>query len=118
MAPLDRHAPPKLLLRGGDEVALDRSGRIFFRSIGDQVNYLNHMNTDGSANQRAMEMPITEFQAVSPDGRWVTVGARLDASLPAAWLVPVGGGTPHMLARGWWPSRWSRDGKLHSLFGE
>src|ERR1700722_5857316 len=35
VAPLDRHAPPKLLLRGGDEVALDRSGRIFFRSIGD-----------------------------------------------------------------------------------
>jgi eukaryotic-like serine/threonine-protein kinase len=112
LAPLDRHEPPKLVIRGGDEVAFDRSGRIFFRSIGEHVNYLNRMNADGSENVRAVEMPIVEFYAVAPDGKWVTVGLRLDGSLPVVSLVPVGGGAPHLLARGWWPSRWSRDGKL------
>ena len=32
IAPLDRHAPPRLLIRGGDSVAVDAAGDIFFRS--------------------------------------------------------------------------------------
>jgi Tol biopolymer transport system component/DNA-binding winged helix-turn-helix (wHTH) protein len=112
IAPLDRHAPPKLLLGGGDEVAFDRAGRIFFRSIGEHVNHLNRMNADGSGNVRVVDMPIVEFDAVAPDGRWVTVDGRIDGSLPAGWLVPLGGGAPRLLARGWWPSRWSRDGRF------
>jgi dipeptidyl aminopeptidase/acylaminoacyl peptidase len=112
VAPLDRHAPPKMLLRGGDEMAFDRTGHIFFRSIADHVNFVNRMNADGSGNVRVVDKPILELQGVAPDARWVSVFARIEGALPGAWLVPIDSGAPHLLALGWWPARWSRDGKL------
>lgn len=86
VAPLDRDAPPKLLVRGGDEVAFDRTGHIFFRSVGDHTNYVNRMNADGSENVRVLDTPILDFQSVSPDGARVTVGMRLAGARGATWL--------------------------------
>jgi len=111
IAPLDRHAPPKLLIRGGDEVAFDDAGEVFFRSLGARANHLHRMNSDGSASVRVLETPIVEFEAVSPDGKWVTVDLPIEGGLGGAWLVPVDGGAPSLLRKGWWPSHWSRDGK-------
>src|SRR5258707_11317768 len=111
IAPLDRHAAPSLLIRGGDEVAFDRAGDIFFRSLGEHVNFLHRMKSDGSSNDRVLETPIVEFHAVAPDGRWVSVDLPIEGGIAGAFLAPVGGGEPTLIRKGWWPSQWSRDGK-------
>jgi DNA-binding winged helix-turn-helix (wHTH) protein/Tol biopolymer transport system component len=110
IAPLDRHAPPSLLIRGGDEVAFDRAGDIFFRSLGEHANFLHRMRSDGSSNVRVLETPIVEFHAVAPDGRWVSVDLPIEGGIAGAFLAPVGGGAPTLIRKGWWPSQWSRDG--------
>jgi DNA-binding winged helix-turn-helix (wHTH) protein/Tol biopolymer transport system component len=110
-APLDRHAAPRLLNRGGDEAVFDAAGDIFFRSLEEHANFLHRMKSDGSANVRVLENPIMEFHAVAPDGRWVSVDLPIEDGIAAAFLAPVGGGKPVLLRKGWWPSQWSRDGK-------
>ena len=109
-APLDRHAPPSLLIRGGDEVAFGRAGDIFFRSLGEHANFLHRMKSDGGSNVRVLEAPIVEFHAVAPDGRWVSVDLPIEGGIAGAFLAPVGGGAPSLIRKGWWPSHWSRDG--------
>jgi DNA-binding winged helix-turn-helix (wHTH) protein/Tol biopolymer transport system component len=111
IAPLDRHAAPSLLIRGGDEVAFDRAGDVFFRSLGEHANFLHRMKADGSSNDRVLQTPIVEFHAVAPDGRWVSVDLPIDGGIAGAFLAPIGGGAPTLMRKGWWPSQWSRDGK-------
>ena len=111
IAPLDRHAAPSLLVRGGDEVAFDGAGDIFFRSLGEHANFLHRMKSDGSSNVRVLESPIVEFHAVAPDGRWVSVDLPIEGRIAGGFLAPVGPGTPTLMREGWWPSQWSRDGK-------
>jgi DNA-binding winged helix-turn-helix (wHTH) protein/Tol biopolymer transport system component len=111
IAPLDRHAAPSLLIRGGDTVAFDRAGDIFFRSLGEHANFLHRMRSDGSLNVRVLETPIVEFHAVAPDGRWVSVDLPVEGGIAGNFLAPVGGGAPTLMRKGWWPSQWSRDGR-------
>jgi hypothetical protein len=49
---------------------------------------------------------------VAPDGKWVTVDLPIEGGHAGAWLVPVDGGAPTLIRKGWWPSHWSRDGKI------
>jgi hypothetical protein len=98
------------LIRGGDEVAFDRAGYIFFRSLGEYANFLHRMKSDGSSNVRVLETPIVEFHAVAPDGRWVSVDLPIEGGIAGWFLAPVGGGAPTLIRKGWWPSQWSRDG--------
>jgi dipeptidyl aminopeptidase/acylaminoacyl peptidase len=116
IAPLDRHAPPTLLIRGGDEVAFDRAGDVFFRSLGEHANFLHRMKSDGSSIVRVLKTPIVEFHAVAPDGRWASVDLPIEGGIAGAFLAPVGGGAPSLIRNGWWPSQWSRDG--HTLYVE
>jgi eukaryotic-like serine/threonine-protein kinase len=111
IAPLDRHEPPNMLISGGDEVAFDGAAHVFYRSVGEHANYLHRINSDGSANLRVLPTPIVEFHAVAPDGGRVAVDLPVDGGTAGAWLVPVGGGAPSLIRKGWWPSHWSRDGK-------
>lgn len=111
IAPLDRHAAPSLLIRGGDEAAFDRAGDIFFRSLGEHANYLHRMKSDGSLNVRVLETPVVEFHAVAPDGKWVSVDLPTKGGIAGAFLAPIDGGAPILMRNGWWPSQWSRDGK-------
>jgi eukaryotic-like serine/threonine-protein kinase len=110
IAPLDRHAPPSLLIQGGDEAAFDRGGDIFFRSLGEHANFLHRMKSDGGSNVPLLETPIVEFHAVAPDGRWASVDLPIEGGIAGAFLAPVGGGAPTLIRKGWWPSQWSRDG--------
>ena len=116
IAPLDRHAPPSMLIRGGDEAAFDSAGDIFFRSLGEHANFLHRMRPDGTANVRLLATPISEFHSVAPDGKWATVDLPIEGGLAGAFLAPLDGGVPTLIRKGWWPSQWSRDGK--SLYVE
>lgn len=119
VAPTDHHLAPRRLLQGGDEIAVDAVGHIYFRKLGEQANFLHRMNLDGSDEQALPGGPIVEFHAVSPDGRWVTADVATDEKLPAGYLVPTDGGSPLRLHNGWYSSRWARDGKsLYVEIGE
>jgi eukaryotic-like serine/threonine-protein kinase len=111
LAPLDRRAAPTLLARGGDQVAFG-GGRVFFRSIGAHANYLHRIDVDGSNEIAVLKDPITNFWAVAPDGRCVSLDSPFNGGMPVSWLIPV----DHPAARvrvgnGFLPSRWSHDGR-------
>jgi DNA-binding winged helix-turn-helix (wHTH) protein/Tol biopolymer transport system component len=112
LAPLDRSSAPKLLLRGGDEVAFDRLDRVYFRSLGEHANYLHRIRADGSANERVLASPIISLNDVAQDGDRVAVDLPVENGLGASWLIPVGAGEPWLVGKGWWPARWSQDGRL------
>jgi len=112
IAPLDRHEPPHRLVRGGDEPAFDRQGRVYFRSLGEQQNSLHRITPSTGVEERLLDQPILEFDSVSPDGASAIVDMPSKDSPGAVYLAPVGGGAPRQLAAGWWPSRWSRDGRF------
>jgi Tol biopolymer transport system component/DNA-binding winged helix-turn-helix (wHTH) protein len=112
LAPLDRKAAPKLLLRGGDQVAFDRADRVYFRSLGERANYLHRMTADGRANERILNSPIINLNDVMLRGDWVSVDLPLENGLGACWLMPIGGGEPWLVGKGWSPARWSRDGEF------
>ncbi len=111
-APADRHASPVRLLRGGDEPAFDATTHIFYRRIGTDSNHLHRMNGDGSDDREVFARPILDFDSVAPDGRWAAVALPIDGAIAGAHLVPIEGGEPRLLAAGWWPSRWSWDGRF------
>lgn len=112
IAPLDRHAPPSLLIQQADEAAFDAQGNVFFRSLGAQSNFLHRIKSDGSSNERVLASPIVEFQAVSPDGRLASVALSIQDGISGSFLVPLSGGNPTLLRKGWWPTQWSRDGRV------
>ncbi|HTT04539.1 MAG TPA: winged helix-turn-helix domain-containing protein [Steroidobacteraceae bacterium] len=112
VAPLDRRAPPRLLVRGADEAHFDRAGHIYFRSIGEHANYLSRIDADGGGNVRLLSFPIDELMGVAPDGRWIGIAISEDTLRPQVYLVPAGGGAPRLFAHGWWPVHWSHDGRF------
>jgi DNA-binding winged helix-turn-helix (wHTH) protein/Tol biopolymer transport system component len=110
IAPLDHSGAPRLLAHAADEPAFDRSGEVFFRSLGEHVNTLHRIRADGGAERPVLPGPIVDFHSVSPDGRHVAVDLPTAGGLAASWLVPLDGGKPFKIGEGWWSSHWSRDG--------
>jgi DNA-binding winged helix-turn-helix (wHTH) protein/Tol biopolymer transport system component len=112
IAPLDRHTPPSLLVGAADQAVFDGAGNIFFRSLGEHANFLHRIKADGSENVRVFDKPITELHGVAPNGQLAGASLGIDGAVGGEFLVPIGGGTPYLLREGWWPSQWSRDGKV------
>jgi DNA-binding winged helix-turn-helix (wHTH) protein/Tol biopolymer transport system component len=110
LAPLDRHAPPRLLIRGGDQPKFG-GARVFYRGLGNQANYLHCVNLDGSNDSRMLSTPILNFFAVAPDASSVILDKPVDGGLAASWLISLQGRGERLIGRGWFPSHWSRDGK-------
>jgi DNA-binding winged helix-turn-helix (wHTH) protein/Tol biopolymer transport system component len=111
VAPLDRDGPPKLLVRGADEPAFDGSGHVFFRMLGDKANYLYRMNVEGTSSQRVLDSPILDFHSVAPNGKWAAVQTVIDG-LGVTSVLGIGNETYRWFRNGWWPTRWSRDGRM------
>jgi Tol biopolymer transport system component len=116
IAALDRHAPPVRMLRGGDEPSFDDLNRVYFRSVGPRANHVHRINADGSAEVPVLDVPITEFHGVSPDGERLLVEIPIESKATDAhvgtYVASVGGGSPQLLFKGYSSGRWSRDGKL------
>ena len=110
--PLDRTAAPRLLVRGADEVKLDRMGNVYYRGIGAQANYLYRLAPNDRVPYRLLDTAILNVFGVSPDGRWICVGLPRKDGEMATWLVPAGPGERRLLGNGWWAMRWSPDGHL------
>jgi DNA-binding winged helix-turn-helix (wHTH) protein/Tol biopolymer transport system component len=111
LAPLDRHAPPKLLVRGADQPHFG-GGSVFYRSLGASANYLHRINFDGNQEAAVLSSPIVQLQAVAPDGRFVIVDRPEPGLSASAWMISVRNRTERLLGKGWFPAQLSRDGKL------
>jgi DNA-binding winged helix-turn-helix (wHTH) protein/Tol biopolymer transport system component len=110
IAPLDHHLAPRLLVRGADEPAFGGSGQVFFRQLGDNRNYLERVQVDGSSTQRVLDFPILQFQSVSPTGRWAAVLAVVDGEVSTV-IQGLGKETFRWVRAGYWTTRWSLDGR-------
>ena len=115
IAPLDHQLPPRLLVRDADQPAFGGNGQVFFRLLGNKMNYLYRMRDDGSSKQRVFDFPILHFQSVSPTGRWAAVLAVIDGKVSTA-MLGVGKDAFRWVRVGYSASRWSSDGR--SLYVE
>lgn len=110
IAPLDHHLAPRLLARDADQPEFGGDGQVFFRLLGDKVNYLYRMRDDGSLKQRVLDLPILHFLSVSPTGRWAAVLAVVDGNVVTT-IRGLGGQKFQWLHSGYWATLWSRDGR-------
>ena len=114
-AALDRHAPPVRVVRGGDEPTFDDLNRVYFRRVGPHDNHVHRVNVDGSAEAQVLDIPISEFDGVSPDGQRLLVCIPMKGEATGThvgtYVAPIGNGLPKLLFSGYSPGRWSRDGK-------
>ncbi|HUA86902.1 MAG TPA: protein kinase [Bryobacteraceae bacterium] len=107
IAPLDRSAPPRLVVRGGDSVSFGAPGELVFRQLTTKLDYLARIKTDGSGLKRVLQEPILDKLGVSPDGSWAGVaGAGEDASV----AVSLRDGTRQRVCDGLCMFNWSPDG--------
>jgi eukaryotic-like serine/threonine-protein kinase len=107
IAPLDRSAPPRLVVRGGDTVSFGAPGELVFRQLTTKLDYLAFIKTDASGMKRVLDQPILDKFGVSPDGSWAGVaGAGEDASV----AVSLRDGTRQRICDGLCMFNWSADG--------
>jgi DNA-binding winged helix-turn-helix (wHTH) protein/Tol biopolymer transport system component len=111
IAALDRHTPPTLLVRGGDEPEFG-GDYVFFRRVGEHASFLHRIRPDGSGESQLLPDPISEIFCAAPDGRAVVVMRPNPDHIADAWIIPVDStGQPVIISKGYAPSQWSRDGK-------
>jgi len=114
VAPLDHRTPPRTVVTGGDQVSFAGGGRLVFRQLGEQLNFLARINTDGTDRAQVSATPIINKGSMTPDDRWVTAQTRNQAGATAAsrvYAYPVsGGGAPEPLCDVCWVV-WSPDAR-------
>jgi hypothetical protein len=108
VAAADRSSPPRLMVRGGDQVSFG-AGQLIFRQMGVKANYLARVQADGSGLTRILESKIAEIGGVSPDGEWAIIG--IAESVDGDYAVPVRGGAQRKICAGACYVQWSADGK-------
>jgi hypothetical protein len=108
LAAVDRSSPPRLMVRGGDQVSFG-AGQLFFRQVGGKADYLARVQEDGSGLARILETKTTEVGGVSPDGAWATV-ADLE-SVAGEYVIGVRRRAQRKICSGVCYVRWSADGK-------
>ncbi len=108
VAAADRSSPPRLVVRGGDEVSFGAE-QLVFRQVGGKANYLARVQTDGSGLTRIRESKIAEIGGVSPDGEWATMAGA--GSLAGTYAVAIRGGAQREVCAGACFVQWSADGK-------
>ena len=74
------------------------------------------MNADGSGRTKALPDAIIEFEALSADGKWAAV-AQAVAGDPSVSIVamPLVGGSPVNICRGYCYPFWNASGTLFSI---
>ncbi len=77
VAPTNRRSSPvKLTTTGTEDSPLFLpDGDLVFRALEGGSNFLYHMKADGSDRHKIIDERITEAISVSPDGKWLVVGA-------------------------------------------
>jgi hypothetical protein len=114
LAPIDRSAPARHIGSSGEmSPHFGPRGQILFQLTEGKFNYLAQMNPDGSARSRVVPYPISNIQGISPGRRWVMALAPFPGGGgPAPIAIPVDGGPPRRIFKGFTVPRWSSNGKF------
>jgi Tol biopolymer transport system component len=117
VAPVDRSSAPRVLVEHADNVWFATNDDLVYRVMEGHANFLERIRRDGTDRTRVVDQAIIDVQAASPDGRWAVVQASgpkvTEATVVLA--VPMGGGQPRLLCRGYCRTAWSRDGRFFFL---
>jgi serine/threonine protein kinase/Tol biopolymer transport system component len=115
IGPTSRRSSP---VRISSEVVEDSpfflpDGDLIFRAIEGGSNFLYRMKADGSGRRKITSERILDIESVSPDGRWVVVGApNPDEEYTAsAKAFPVDGGASVPVCVGYCAINWDTAGK-------
>jgi hypothetical protein len=108
VAAADRSSPPRLVVRGGDEVTFG-AGQLIFRQVGGKANYLARVQEDGSGLTRILETKIAEIGGVSPDGEWATFGGA--ESVDGIFALALRDHAQRRICAGACFAQWSADAK-------
>ena len=115
LASLNHRQPPRQLGAGLPETEpLFGSGdEVFFQMQEEGRTYLWRRPIDGGEGARAIPNPISRFETISPDGKWVVAEAPVTGENVTRGVVafPVGGGTPKRICYSLCAVRWTQDGK-------
>jgi hypothetical protein len=108
---LDRSAPPRRHVRGGDEVALTESG-VIYRALGTKESFLMRIGRNETEPRKTLQTPILDILSVSPSGSWAIVTAPGSGELasPTMFVVNMERGTTQPVCAGCEVS-WGPDAK-------
>jgi hypothetical protein len=114
LAPVDRHSPPRPLLPNmeGDGPIYSRGGEIFFRGKEGSYGFAYRVREDGSGLRKALDYPVIETLALSPDSKWLVVYARSNEERHGGTVALALDGGPPVDIFGAGGTNWSADGKL------
>jgi Tol biopolymer transport system component len=94
------------------------NGNLIYRASEGGENYIYTWQQDGSGRKKLLEEMILDLNAVSPDGRWITVHQKEDTDKDhpnRKVAYPNGGGRPVIVCRVECYAWWSLDGKYLAL---
>ncbi len=116
LAPLDRSTPPRMISSKGDASPhFGPDGDVLFRMTDGKDYFLAKMRLDGSGRTKILPSPVLDIFGVSPDRRFVVLGAPLPGSktpgLGYVIAVPVEGGSLRRIVDDFAAVSWSPDGK-------
>jgi Tol biopolymer transport system component len=106
IAPLDRTAPPRLLVPRADSVFF-AGNELIYRELEGHANFLGRIGRDGSGRARVVEQPVVDVVAASPDGRWAVV----QVATLSMTAISVSDGESSLVCGGYCAPAWSRDGR-------
>ncbi len=114
IAPLDRSTPPRQLATGADQPSFRGATEIVVRQLSGATNTLATLTVD-QGRLVPFGGPIVEKSGVSPDGKWVLATAYPptghDEAAMGTFAIPLDGGAPRRLCRGYCVAGWSYDGR-------
>lgn len=117
LAPRDRSAPPARIPNAvGVQPKFGPGGEIFFRrSAGTSIaegtlGFIYRIRPDGAGMRKALAQPVLLFNAVSPDGNWISASAPLPGHGYAQQAFSLEGGPSVRIGNGL-ALIWSRDGR-------
>ena len=121
LAPLSLRSSPRKFISATDEDSpvFDASGHIYFRAIGGTANFLYRMSEDGKERTKALPGAILGLDSVSPDGIWVIVMREMQEDKDVSFgtqAVPVGGGDPVTVCRGFCAAGWTPNARFFVLY--
>jgi DNA-binding winged helix-turn-helix (wHTH) protein/Tol biopolymer transport system component len=116
LAPIDRSSPARQIGHSGETTPyFGPRGQILFRLAEGNANYLEQMNQDGSRRSKVLPYPIIEVQGISPERRWLMAIAPYpegNSVVPMVVAIPLDGGSPRRICRGYCVPAWSSSGRF------
>jgi serine/threonine protein kinase len=116
VAALDRRSPPRRLESDSPESnpLFDPMGDLFFQAQEGGHLYLYHRPLDGGQRKKVTPSPVTQFETMSADGKWLVAEAATSGEEVTRGVVAyhIGDGITKRVCYSLCIVRWTQDGKF------